>query len=88
MNTEFKKHLEEIETEISLLQEEEIFDWIEEHILEVQNKNELVLTYGGPSIRLYIDSGVLIGQSGFSSDRVFIDCNTRKFEEFFELFDI
>ena len=88
MNREFKKQLEEIVVEINILQEEEVFDWIEENVIEVQNKNELVLTCGGPSIRLYIDSGVLVGQSGFSSDRIFVDCNTRKFEEFFDQFEI
>ena len=88
MNTKkkFKKQLEEMVQEINLLQEEELYDWVKENVLKVHNKNELVLTYGRPSIRLLIDRGVLIGQRGSSSKRVFLDCNTKKLEAFFEAF--
>ena len=87
MNTnKFTEYLEEIVTEIHLLNEENVSEWIEENIIEIKNNNELLITVGGPSIRLYIDSGVLIGQKGFSSDRVFVDCNTRIINEYLEMF--
>jgi hypothetical protein len=78
-----KKNLEEIVSEISKLDYSSVYNWIEYNVIEVKNNNELVITCGGPSIRIYIDSGVIIGQEGFSSQRVFVDCETELFEQVF-----
>ena len=84
MSNTFKEQLETLSNEIEQLTYDEIADWIEENIVEIRNNyNELVITAGGPSIRLYIDSGVIRGQKGFSSNPILIDCNTSKLEEYF-----
>mgnify|MGYP005988848133 FL=1 len=88
MNRELEKQLEEIVVEVNQLQEENVSEWIEENVIEIKDNNELVITSGGPSISLYIDREVLIGQSGFSSNEVSLNCSTEKFEEFFEQFDM
>lgn len=84
MSNTFKEQLQILSNEIEQLTYEEIADWIEENIVEIcNNYNELVITLGGPSIKLYIDSGVIRGQKGFSSKPIFIECNTSELEEYF-----
>jgi len=81
---EFREQLETLANEIEQLNYEEIEGWIEENIVEISNNyNELIITVGGPSIKLYIDSGVIRGQKGFSSKPIFIECNTSELEEYF-----
>lgn len=87
MTNTFQKHLETLADEIERLSHEDIGDWIEETILEIKNNyNELVLTAGGPSISLYIDCGVIRGQKGFSSNPIFLECNTTIFSDYFDNF--
>ena len=87
MTNTFNKQLETLVEEIEQLTYVDIEDWIEENILEIKNNyNELVLTVGGPSIRLYIDCGVIRGQKGFSSNPVFLECNTTIFSDYFDNF--
>lgn len=82
-NKKFYNQLKELSNEIERLPYEDTYKWIEENIIEIQNNNELVYTYGGPSIRIYIDSGVIRGTNGFSDEPIFVQRNTEVFEDFF-----
>jgi len=87
MENTFKKQIKTLADEITQLGHENIEEWVGEYVLDIQNNyNELIITVGGPSIRIYIDCGVIRGQQGFSSDPVFMECNTSVFEDYFNAF--
>jgi len=78
-----KNTIKRLAKEINKLEYSDVPEWIEENILEVtSNYNELRYTIGGPSISIYIDSGVIIGET--FSDSVIVKCNTHIFEEYFD----
>lgn len=82
-NQKFYNQLKQLSNEIEKISNQDIYEWIEENIIEIQNNNELVYTYGGPSIRIYIDRRVIKGTKGFSDEPIFITRNTEVFKDFF-----
>lgn len=86
MKTEFNNHLEEIATEIENLSYENIDAWIEENVIHIASTNELILTYGGPSISIFIDCGVIKGHKGAFDEPTFVSCNTSILKDYFEIF--
>lgn len=82
----FKNHLEEIAIEIESLPSENADMWIEENVVHIESLNELILTCGGPSIRVFIDCGVIKGYQGAFSEPIFVSCNTGVLKDYLEMF--
>ena len=83
---EFIDHLEEIAAEIGSLTSQNVNEWIAENVLHMESLNELILTYGGPSISVYLDCGVIKGHQSPFAEPVFVSCNTAVLEECLEMF--
>lgn len=86
MKTEFKNHLEEIAVEIESLTSEYIDAWVEENVVHIASPNELVLTYGGPSITVFIDCGVIKGYQSAFDEPTFVSCNIGILKDYFEMY--
>ena len=86
MRIEFKNHLEEIVVEIESLTHDNVDTWIEENVIHIKSSNELVLTYGGPSIMVFIDCGVIKGSQSAFDEPAFVSCNTSVLEDYLEMF--
>ena len=86
MRIEFKNNLEEIAIEIESLTYENVDKWIEENVIHIESSNELVLTCGGPSIRVFIDCGVIKGYQGAFDEPTFVSCCTSVLNDYLEMF--
>ena len=79
-NNTLKIQLEELAKEIESLKVEDVPSWIDENIISLESSNELIYTYGGPSIRIYIDSNVIKGRDGPFDEPIFVSRNTSSLE--------
>ena len=86
MRIDFKKHLEEIAIEIESLTSQNVDEWVEENVLHMESFNELILTYGGPSIRVYIDCSAITGHRSAFAEPTFVSCNTSVLKDYLEIF--
>ncbi len=86
MRNKFYDLLKDLSIEIENIKDENVGVWLEENIVHIENNNELIYTYGGPSIRIYIDSEIIKGYKSSSSEPVFVSVNTQVFKEYLDLF--
>jgi hypothetical protein len=86
MKTKFYDLLKNLSIEIENIKNENVGVWLEENIVHIQDNNELIYTHGGPSITIYVDSGIIEGCEDFSSEIVSVSVNTEVFKEYFNLF--
>lgn len=78
---QFKNQLEKLVLEIEQLNYSTILDWVEKNIIEIPNHNILRYTIGGPTITIFVDSGVVKGSHGFYAP-ILLNCNTTIFRDF------
>ena len=82
MNEKLLKHqLKKLVLEIEKLDYSTILDWVEKNIVEIPNHNILRYTIGGPTITIFVDSGVVKGSHGFYAP-ILLNCNTTIFRDF------
>lgn len=85
MSIDFKNHLEEIAIEIENLTSQNVDVWIEDNAVHIASFNELILTYGSPSIRVYIDCSVIKGHQRAFDEPTFVSCNTSVLKDYLEM---
>lgn len=86
MGTDFKKDLEDIAVEIESLTSQSVHGWVEENVVHIESSNELILTYGGPSITVYLDCGVIKGHHSPFCEPTFVSCNTGVLKDYLDMF--
>jgi hypothetical protein len=82
----FYNLLKNLFVEIETIKNENVGEWLEENIVHIQDNNELIYTHVGPSITIYVDSGLIEGFEYFGSESVCVSVNTEVFKKYFDIF--